>query len=124
MATYNLTMLLLPWLSALAMYLLVVAWTGVPAAGIAAGLLYGFHASKLGNVVHPFAEDTAWTVFGMLFLSRFFAKGRARDGVVAAVFQRGAKFHSLDHHVFVGTLEVNHREHFDEVVVDRVGFFR
>jgi len=97
-AAYNLVTILLPLVAALALYLLVVEWTGVPVAGIAAGLLYGFHASKLENVFHPFAEDTGWTVLGMLFLTRFFERGRTRDGLGAAsawVLQLGSSLYSV-----------------------------
>jgi hypothetical protein len=39
------------------MYWLVSDWTGVPAAGIVAGLLHGFHRVERANVVHPHIFD-------------------------------------------------------------------
>jgi hypothetical protein len=96
--TYNLTLVVLPWLAALATYLLVVAWTGVPAAGIAAGLLYGFHATRLADIAHPSVWDTAWTPFALLFAQRLFSHGRWRDavGLAASIaLQIGASFYAL-----------------------------
>jgi hypothetical protein len=84
---YNSTLLLLPLISALAMFLLVRDWTGLPAAGIVAGLLYAFHRIKTFDVVHPYLYDHAWTVFALFFARRWFAAGRWRDalGVAASV---------------------------------------
>jgi hypothetical protein len=72
-------------LGAVSLYLLVKEWTGLPAAGIVAGLLYGFHAAKIGDVVHFFAWDLAWAALGLLFVVRLFDPdrdhGRWRDGL-------------------------------------------
>jgi hypothetical protein len=102
--TYNLTLVSLHWVAALAMYWLVASWTGVPAAGIIAGLLYAFHPIRMMYVMHPSVWDSAWTVFALLFAERLFAKGRWRDalGLAASIaFQIGASFYSLLAAVFL-----------------------
>ncbi len=78
------------------MYWLVSDWTGVPAAGIVAGLLYGFHRIELTNVVHPHIYDTTWTVFALGFGRRLFARGRWRDAAglaASAALQLGTSFY-------------------------------
>jgi hypothetical protein len=82
--TYNFAFIALMLISAMAMYFLVAEWTAVPAAGIVAGLIYAFHPSKL-DLLHPFFDDTAWTVLALLFARRFFAHGRWLDAVAASV---------------------------------------
>lgn len=78
-ATFNLLWLTINLLAAFAMYLLVREWTGIPAAGIAAALFYAFHPVKLWNVIHPFIDDTGWTVLAMFFATRWLQHGRWRD---------------------------------------------
>jgi hypothetical protein len=80
-ATYNLVVLALPLIAALSMFLLVRDWTGVPAAGIAAGLLFGFHHVKLWEVVHPYGFDNAWTALALFFAVRFCERQRWRDAL-------------------------------------------
>jgi hypothetical protein len=65
------------------MFLLIRAWTGSPAAGIAAGLLFAFHPAKigLGFVTRPMITDTGWTVLALFFASRFAARGRWSDAI-------------------------------------------
>ena len=94
--TYNLSLATLFLASAVAMYLLISDWTGVPAAGIAAGLFYAFHRVKLDQIFHPTEVDTAWIVFALFFARRLFADGRWRDAVglaVAAALQIAASFY-------------------------------
>jgi len=95
-ATYNFAIVFITLLAAVAMYVLVAEWTAIPAAGIVAGILYGFNAVKIGNVVHPYVDDTAWTVLALLLARRFFAHGRWRDAIGAAIacsLQIGASFY-------------------------------
>jgi hypothetical protein len=77
--TYNIVLVVMLLLAGWAMYWLVSDWTGVPAAGIAAGLLYGSHRVELTNVIHPHIYDTTWMVFALGFGRRLFAHGRWRD---------------------------------------------
>jgi hypothetical protein len=94
--TYNIVLFSMLLLAGWAMYWLVSDWTGVPAAGIVAGLLYGFHRVELANVVHPHIYDTTWTVFALGFGRRLFARGRWRDAAglaASAALQLGASFY-------------------------------
>jgi hypothetical protein len=97
-ATYALLLIALPLISALAMFLLVRDWTGQPVAGITAGLLYGFHAIKTWEVVHPYVWDTSWTVLALWLSVRLFEKARWRDalGLAACVsLQIAGSFYAL-----------------------------
>ncbi len=96
--TYNSAIAIMTLLMAFAMYWLVADWTGVPAAGIVAGLLYAFHPLRLYHIVHPAEWDTSWTVFALLFAHRLFALGRWRDAAglaFAIAFQAGASFYQF-----------------------------
>ena len=104
-ATYNFVILVLPLIAAFSMYLLVWEWTGVPAAGIVAALLYAFHTLKVGDVYHPYGYDTAWTVLAFLFARRVFAHHRWRDTVglaLACSLQIGGSPYALIAAVLVG----------------------
>ncbi len=97
-AAYNFGVLLMLLLSSLAMYWLVTEWTGIPAAGIVAGLLYGFEANRMADLVHVYVYDGAWTVFALLFARRWFAWGRWRDALglaIATSLQFGAAFYPV-----------------------------
>lgn len=103
-ATWNWTTLVLHWVAALAMYWLVAAWTGVPVAGIIAGLLYAFHPIRVAAVMHPSVWDSGWTVLGLVFAERLFARGRWRDAIglsASITCQIGASFYSLLAAVFL-----------------------
>jgi hypothetical protein len=94
--SYNAALAALVLVSALAMYLLATDWTGVPAAGIAAGLLFGFHDLRIGNLFHPAELDIAWTALALFFARRLFADGRWRDAVgmaLACALQIAASFY-------------------------------
>lgn len=81
-ASYNFAMFMLWMLSGLAMFLVVREWTGVPAAGIVAGIVYAFSPLRLGsNLAYPSVWDSAWIVFALFFAQRLFARGRWRDAV-------------------------------------------
>lgn len=97
-ATYNIVLVLLCLISAAAMYVLVTDWTRAPAAGIVAGLLFGFHAIRLGHIVHPAEWDVAWTAFGLFFARRLLANGRWRDAFglgLVVTLQVWASFYAL-----------------------------
>ncbi len=87
-AIFNAVVLLTFVLSALCMYLLVSDLSGSRAAGLVAGLLYGFHPIKTHDPAHFFVWDGAWTVLAFFFAHRLFVHARTRDaaglaGVVA-----------------------------------------
>lgn len=94
--TYNLTLCTLWAIGALAVYLLIVSWTAVPAAGIVAGFLYVLLPAHARDVTHPTIYDMAWTIFAIFFSQRLFAHGRWRDAIGLAasiVLQLGASFY-------------------------------
>jgi hypothetical protein len=94
--SYNAALVALVFLCALSMYLLATDWTGVPAAGIAAGLLFGFHDLRIGYLYHPAEHDLAWTALALFFARRLFADGRWRDAVglaFACTLQIAASFY-------------------------------
>jgi hypothetical protein len=102
--TYNLVLCLQWLIGAMAMYALVVAWTGVPVAGIVAGMMYVFHPVHTRDITHPFLHDTAWTVLALLFAQRLFAWGRWRDAVglgLATALQLGSSFYPFLAAVFL-----------------------
>jgi hypothetical protein len=84
-ATFNATLVAMTLIAALAMFLLVREWTGVPAAAIVAAILYAFHFLKTGDIVHILIWDTSWTVFALLFALRLFAHGRWSDAILLAL---------------------------------------
>jgi hypothetical protein len=97
-ATFNLVLFGLVVLAAFGMYLLVREWTGVPLAGIVAGLLYSFSEVKLGDVVHVNVYDNAWTVLALFFVTRWALSGRWRDAIglsVCVVLQVGGSFYTV-----------------------------
>jgi hypothetical protein len=82
----------------LAMYLLVRSWTGLASAGIAAGLLYAFHATRVEHIFHFAVWDTTWTVFAIYFAERLFVRGRWRDALglgASCALQIGTSFYPL-----------------------------
>ena len=80
--TFNVALVEYSLISAAAMYLLIAEWTGVPAAGIVAGLLFAFHPIRMTFGI-PLQMDLnlGWTVFALFFARRLFAYGRWRDVV-------------------------------------------
>jgi hypothetical protein len=93
---YNLVLVCVIFLSAMAMYLLVKEWTGLPAAGLVAGLLYAFHPDKIGDINHYYIHDTLWTVLALLFARRLFVRGCWRDALglsLSCTMQMGGSFY-------------------------------
>lgn len=96
--TYNISILLLILAAAFAAFAVVRDWTDEPAAGIVAGLLFGFAASRLGHIEHPSVLDIAWAGYALYFAHRLLAYGRWRDAVglaLAGVLQIWASFYTL-----------------------------
>lgn len=96
--TVNAIVWLLPLLGAIAMFLLVRDLTQTPAAGIVAGLLYGFSAVRNADMLHFYIYDTSGIVLGILFANRWLATGRWRYalGLAAAItFQIGGSLYPL-----------------------------
>ena len=84
-ASFNFALLGITLVAAFAMYALTRDLTGVPAAGIVAGLLYAFHPVKVEDPAHAFGYDTGWTVLALLFARRWFERGRWRDALALAL---------------------------------------
>ncbi|MCS5636297.1 MAG: hypothetical protein NZ990_07250 [Myxococcota bacterium] len=83
--TYNLVVAAMLLLAGLAMYLLILEWTGSAAAGLSAGLLYAFHVVRIDRLLWIAEVDTTWTVLALLLSRRLFASGRSRDAVLLGV---------------------------------------
>ena len=81
LVTFNVVLLVSTLLAAFSMYWLVDEWTDLPAAGIVAGLLYGFHAIRMRDPVHFYVWDNAWTILALLFARRLFVTARWRDAI-------------------------------------------
>jgi hypothetical protein len=102
--TYNWAIVALALISAFSMYWLVTEWSGIPAAGIVAGLLYAFHPLRLHWIAQPAEWDTSWTVLALFFARRLFARGWWRDAtglVLAIALQMGATFYQFVAAVFL-----------------------
>ena len=98
LVAYNTLLVLLALLSGAAMCALVWNWSGVPAAGIVAGLLYALHEYKISNASHAFIFDTVWIVLALFFVQRLFERGRIRDGAalgICCVLQMAEGFYAL-----------------------------
>lgn len=82
----------------LAMYWLVVQWTGVPAAGLVAALFYVFEPSRMADTVHLYIYDTTGAVLALGFAVRLFRHSRVRDAIglaLAGALQLGTSFYPL-----------------------------
>jgi hypothetical protein len=80
-ATYDFVLVLMMLVSFVSMYLLVREWTGVPAAAVAAALVFAFHEIKLKDTVHFYALDSSWIALALYFTSRLFTGARWRDAL-------------------------------------------
>lgn len=105
-ATFNLVFFSLTLIAAFAMYLLVREWTGVPLAGIVAGLLYAFSPIKMADTIHVNVYDNAWTVLALYFATRWLHARRWRDVLglsLCIVLQVGGSFYTVMGAVLIGT---------------------
>ncbi len=83
---HNLVMLLSFLTSAFAMYLYGRYLTGKVAAGVVAGVIYGFSPFMFQHLAHIQIIAAAGFPLVFLFLARFFARERWRDLALAGVF--------------------------------------
>lgn len=83
---FNVVVVAIAWLSGLAMFWLVGEWTASPVAGGIAGFLYAFLPLKTYNVVHPYVDDTLWTVLALLFARRWLARGGWGPALATSAF--------------------------------------
>ena len=79
MLTYNLLLLAGLTLTALALYRLIVAWTGDPWAGLLAGALLAFSTAMLTRLAHLQVMHLYPLPLALLALDRLIRRGRARD---------------------------------------------
>ncbi len=84
--TYNVAALTSLWLAAMAMYWLTYYWTGSAAASFVAGLLFGFHPIRTGDLIHLHVIHNQWIPLSILFADRLFARRRWRDALGLTLF--------------------------------------
>jgi hypothetical protein len=104
-ASYDLALATLALVGSLALYLLVRDWTGVPAAGLVAALLFAFHPVRLDEILHPYAWDNAWAAFALFFGVRLCERHRWRDALglaAAAALQLGSSLYATLGALFLG----------------------
>jgi hypothetical protein len=82
--TYNIVVVAMALIGALAMFYLVSEWTACPPAGVVAALLYAFHPYQLQDPVHPYSTDSSWAVVAILFGRRLLADGGWKNACVLA----------------------------------------
>jgi hypothetical protein len=97
-ATYNLAVFSTFFLSAVAMYVLMVDWTRSRPAAVIAAILYAFGSERLASVTHIFIFDTLWVLFALYFFGRWLEHGRWRDAlglVVSVCLQLGTSLYPI-----------------------------
>ena len=97
-ATFNAVVFASVLLAAFAMYLLVADWTGVPAAGVVAALLYAFSTEQIEKTFHLMHTDNAWLLFALFFARRTLVRRRWRDAVwlgATAALQVGSSLYAF-----------------------------
>ena len=97
-ATFNGVVFASVLLAAFAMYLLVADWTGVPAAGIVAAILYAFSTQQIEKTFHIMVTDNAWLLFALFFARRTLLQRRWRDAIalgITAALQVGSSVYAL-----------------------------
>lgn len=105
-ATFDFALFASALLAASAMALVVADWTRQPAAGLAAGLLYAFHAGRLAKPHHFFTIDDAWLLLALFFAVRLFRGSRWRDAVglgLSAGLQTASSFYPFLSAAAIGT---------------------
>jgi hypothetical protein len=85
LAAYNVVFLLGMFLSAMAAWALTRDVTGDPVASAVAGLVYAFCPWRIAHIPHIQFQWGAFLALALLFLLRYFDKGRRRDVVLFAV---------------------------------------
>ena len=99
--TYNVLVLLGLTLTALAMYVLVVAWTGDHWGGLLAGALLAFSTPMLTRLPHLQALHFYWLPLACLAFDRLVTRGRTRDAAWVGACVLGAALTSGYLAVFV-----------------------
>jgi hypothetical protein len=82
--TYNVVVVAMALIGALAMFYLVSEWTACPPAGVVAALLYAFNSYQLQDPVHPYSTDSSWAVVAILFGWRLLAHGGWKNACALA----------------------------------------
>ena len=83
---YNLTFLGTVFLAAVGMYLLALHVTRNRGAALLVGLFYAFSPYQFGHVPQVQLLSIGWLPLTLLYLDRFWATGRRRDGLMLALF--------------------------------------
>ena len=83
---YNLTFLGTVFLAAAGMYLLALYVTHNRGAALLAGLFYAFSPYQFGHIPQVQLLSIGWLPLTLLYLERFWAAGRRRDGLLLALF--------------------------------------
>ena len=83
---YNLTFLGTVFLAAVGMYLLALYVTHNRGAALLAGLFYAFSPYQFGHIPQVQLLSIGWLPLTLLYLDRFWSKGRRRDGLMLALF--------------------------------------
>lgn len=71
---YNVVLVLVVWLAAVAMYALVYDATRSPGAAFVAGFLFAFCPTRLLDPAHPMVQADQWTPLALLFAHRLFTR--------------------------------------------------
>ena len=87
---YNLTFLGTVFLAAVGMYLLALYVTHNRGAALLAGLFYAFSPYQFGHIPQVQLLSIGWLPLTLLYLDRFWTKGRRRDGLMLALFHSSA----------------------------------
>ena len=80
-ATWDLALVALAAVWALALFVLVRDWTGSAAAALVAALLFAFHPVRRDEILHPYAWDDGWAALALFFAVRLCERGRWRDAL-------------------------------------------
>lgn len=82
---YNTGCMLVVLIAALSAFALVRMWTGNAWAGFVSGLLFGFHASVLNDLIHPQVIGVHWMPLVLLGFERLLQTGSIRWAALLAV---------------------------------------
>ena len=99
--TYNVLLLLGMTLTGLAMYVLVVKWTGDHWSGLLAGALFTFGTPMLTRLPHLQAQHFYWLPLALMAFDALMTKRRTRDAVLVGSCVLGAALTSGYTAVFV-----------------------